>query len=197
MPAHFISYEYSFPGRSTIHIQGLGVVPATGSFSYITTEPQLVFEDAETHAEIANSPLRETVIAAAKPPLDQMPKEEEFSQSLREFAWTSKHSVLVQVTSVISRHFRYQSRESQGITYLRTTFAPVPLPGTSEGVLCRVALLVTIPSGGASAVRLDVHSMVQEGRSHSDEFRPATDPAMEAAANAYVDRLVAEIRTGG
>jgi hypothetical protein len=78
-----ISYQYQFPDRETVHIKGLGSVPAKGSFAYITESPSLVFEDMPNGAVVAAVDLKETVAVAARPPLNEIPDESEFDLAFR------------------------------------------------------------------------------------------------------------------
>jgi len=71
-PAHSIAYEYEFPGRAFVHVNGLGTVPGRGSYRYLTLEKTLEFRDPATGEVLRQVPLVETVIVAAKPPLTEV-----------------------------------------------------------------------------------------------------------------------------
>src|SRR5437870_10533867 len=43
--AYSVSYEYDFPGRSSVHVKGLGEVPAKGSLHYLSVDKELEFSD--------------------------------------------------------------------------------------------------------------------------------------------------------
>jgi hypothetical protein len=196
-PAYSISYEYAFPGLSAIHVAGLGVVPPVGAFHYITTLEQLTFEHPATREVLASPRLRETVVVAAKPPVTEIPNENDFSPAFRAFTWDARQSLLERANAILGRHFRYLPRESKDVTYLTTTFAPLPLRGVQEGVLGQVALLMSFPYPASAAGSFDfrVQSLVKEGRSHSDDYRPTNNPIFVKAADILVDQLIAEMTT--
>lgn len=54
-----VSYTFSFPNRTTVYIEGLGTVPATGRYTYMTRAPDIVIRTAE------NGPVLSTIDAAA------------------------------------------------------------------------------------------------------------------------------------
>jgi hypothetical protein len=84
-PALSVTYEYDFPGRSSVHVGSLGTVPARGAFSYIATDKRLVFTDPTNGNVLADVELKETVIVAARPPLTQIPSEHDFDPAFRSF----------------------------------------------------------------------------------------------------------------
>src|SRR5439155_18613012 len=77
-PGMFFPYRYDFRGRRTVYIKGLGTVPGRGEFEYLTREPGLEVRDAPGGAVLASVQLKETVVVAAKPPLNYVPPEKEF-----------------------------------------------------------------------------------------------------------------------
>jgi hypothetical protein len=200
-PAHSVDFEYDFPKQPRVFVKGLGVVPPKGSFRYLTADGQLEFRDSPSGAVLAAVSLHETVIAAAKPPLNLVPNEKDFSSAFQSFPWEGSASFTESSNSVLNRHCRYLPREEKGVTYLLTTFAPVPLPdnpGLPQGVTAQVALLISFPHDATSRRSFfHVQSVVREGRSHSDEYRVTTDPAILAAADSFISTLVAEMKTQG
>jgi hypothetical protein len=130
-----ISYQYQFPDRETVHIKGLGSVPAKGSFAYITESPSLVFEDMPNGAVVATVDLKETVAVAARPPPNEIPDESEFDLAFRAFPWGSKDSLARKANTVLAKYFAYQPREVDNVTEFLTTFAP--FDGGTAGIETR------------------------------------------------------------
>ena len=98
-----IEYEYRFAGFDKVHIDGLGTVPAQGSFKYITEASSLVFSDVSNGKMLSRVELKETVAVAAKPPLNKVPADEEFDPSIRVFRWTSGDSFSVRAGAVLGK----------------------------------------------------------------------------------------------
>lgn len=188
-----IDYRYVFPGRSTVHIDGLGDAPASGAFRYVTREPSLSIRDRRGGAVLATIPLAPTVGLAARPPLSRIPDRTAFGSAFRAFRWTSAAPLTERSNAVLSRYFAYEPREVDDVTEVATTFTPIKGAGARPAV-GRLAMLITfpyLPKDGAFGVR--VRTVVEEGRSKSDEYRPASDPELLKAANAFVDQVTREL----
>jgi hypothetical protein len=190
-----ISYQYQFPGRETVHIKGLGTVPAKGSFAYITESPSLVFEETPNGGVVATVDLKETVAVAAKPPLNEIPNESEFDPAFRAFPWEPKSSLEGRANVVLGKYFAYQPREIDNVTEFLTTFAPLDKTLDGQRIIGRVAMLLAFPyektRAGNFTVR--VRTLVQEGRLRSDVYKNAVDQAVLRAATEFVDKVMSEI----
>jgi hypothetical protein len=194
-PGYSIVYDYEFPQRSSVFVEHLGTVPAKGSFRYISTDKQLEFRDGPGGDVLATVPLQETVIVAAKPPLMEVPDESQFPAAFRELIWDSSNSLHERANTVLGKFFRYDPRNDKGVVYLRTTFTPLPLGSVPDGVTAQVALLLSFidrPEAGKYSFR--IQSLVREGRTHSDEFRPTSNPAVIRSADLFVNTLIAEMK---
>jgi len=194
--SYSIDYSYVFPGRDSVHIKNLGVVPARGSFHYISHERELQFRDTTSGEILRTVALDETVVAAGGTPASEIPREGEFPPEFRSFAWTSRSSFQERANLVLNKYFRYWPRESDERIHLATTFTPLHL--RNPEVLGKVALLLSFPSqAGSRGFSFQVHSLVREGRTHSDYYLPTENTAILAAASQFVDQLVTELNTGG
>jgi hypothetical protein len=190
-----IAYEYEFPQRASVYIEHLGTVPAKGHFRYISMDKQLEFREGPKGNTLATVPLQETIIVAAKPPLMEMPDESEFPEALQEPTWDSPNPLHERANEVLGKYFHYHPRSDKGVVYLRTTFTPLPLIGVRQGVTAKLALLLVFPDHPEPGkYSFSVKSLVREGRTHSDEFRPTTDTAVMGSANLFVSKLVAEMK---
>jgi hypothetical protein len=197
-PALAVSYQYSFPAVTVIHISGLGVVPATGTFRYISGDTNLEFSDVDTGKIIMTQPLLETAIVSAKAPLTEVPNIESFPIAYKAFTWRSQKSLQSIANAVLGNYFRYLPNERDHIVFFETTYAPVPSPGLSSNVLAQVALLLSFPyDSDGEKYSFRVQSILREGRSHSDDFRATDNPQITKAADAFVDGLMAEMQRAG
>jgi hypothetical protein len=189
-----IDYEYRFVGRQVIHIEGLGEVPAEGSFKYITEANTLVFSDASSGTTLASVKLKETVAVAAKPPLNKVPADEDFDKSIRVFRWSSDRSFQARAGAAIGKYVSYEPREMGGITEFATTFAPIEATTGDSNVPGRVAMLFSFPyDKDPTGFSVHVRILAQEGRPKSDEYRNSGDPAILKSANEFVDKIVGDL----
>lgn len=197
-PGFSIAYDYNFPQRSSVYLKGLGMVPASGSFRYLTTDTNVEFRDAPGGAILASVPLQETVVVASKPPLLLTPQNGEFPDSAQTFIWDSSNPLQERAEAVLNKYFHYTpSTDCREMAYLRTTFTPLDLKDVGPGVKAEVALLISYPctpSGGKYPFQ--IKSLVMEGRSHSDDFRVTSDPSIVRSADGFVESLIAEMKAG-
>jgi hypothetical protein len=196
-PGYSIAYDYDFPERETVYIDHIGVVPAKGSFHYISEGTRLEVRESPDGKILAEVPLRETVIVAAKPPVLGVPDEDAFPNVYQSFIWDSKRSLTERANNVLNKAFHYHPQFEQGVTRLKTTFTPLPPEGLSAGTTAQIALLLSFPFDPESGrYSLHVQSLVMEGRSHSDRFEPTSNPVILHSADDFVRHLVAEMKTG-
>lgn len=197
IPGLSIDYEYDFAGRSQVHIDGLGIVPASGHFQYVTTNTELIFSEVGTTsgAVLLRIPLHPTLSVAAKPPLTEIANITEFPLAFSAYPSSASAPPLpIRMNAVLGQHFRYRPFESDGRTFIVTTFAPLPLRGVREGVVAEIALLLSFPyDRDTGQYNFHIQSLIREGRTHSDDFRPTTDDTIVSAARAYVDGIAKEL----
>jgi hypothetical protein len=100
--------------------------------------------------------------------------------------------------TVLGEYFHYLPRINNDVTFLATTFAPIPLQGVANGVLGQIALLFSFPYDvAASQYAFRVQSLVREGRALSDQFRATTNTAILSSGDRFVDKLVGEMKSIG
>jgi hypothetical protein len=194
--AYLVSYSYDFGRMDRIYIEGLGVVPAKGSYHHLVPGSELAFWDADKRTILKRAALVETVSVAARPPLNVVPTNDEFPPSYRSFPWQSSKSLQERANTVLGKYFNYLPRDDNQITYLSTTYAPLQLASemTRSGVVAHVSLLLSFPHdvvGDKYIFR--VHVLTKEGRTLSDEMRATTNEKLISAANKFVDDLVVEL----
>jgi hypothetical protein len=194
--AYSIAYEYDFPNRSVVYIEHLGEVPAQGHFAYISPDQQLEFRDLTDGKVLATVPLHETMFLAAKPPLIEIPDERSFPEAQQTLRWDSRSSLHQRANDVLAQYFYYRPRTDKGVVHVTTNFTPLSLVDVRQGVVAKMALLLQFPDAPKTqSHEFTVQSLVLEGRSHSDEFRPTTNPTVKAAADKFVARLISEIKS--
>lgn len=199
IPAYLISYKYEFSNRPTVYLRGFGTLPAKGTFVHLIKDLQLDFRDSVDGPQLVTVPLKPTVIVAAKPPLNEVPGENQFPSGYRSFTWDQLISLQERANAVLGQYFHYLPHENNKLTYLATTYTPLSLDKklADNGVLAQLALLLSFPYDPATGrYSFHVQSIVQEGRALSDRFESTGNSAIVKAADAFVDKLVAEMKVG-
>jgi len=195
-PAYSITYEYRYPDHTSVHIANFGVAPASGKFNYLTTDQSLTIYGEGGHL-LTSVPIRETIISAAKPPLNEIANETEFPSAHRAFPWRDRATFLARANSVLGRYFRYRPSERDGKTFIITTFAPLEVPSARRGIIGQIAVLLSFPyNPEGDSYYFRVQSLIREGRTHSDEFHLTSDAGLTRAGAEFVDQLVTELTQG-
>ena len=198
-PGYLIVYDYDFPKRDWVYIKGLGTVPAKGSFRYLTTDKQIEVRDKPAGKTLASVPLQETVIVAAKPPLLSTPQLEDFPRDSQSFNWDSPKTLQERAQTVLNTYFHLVPNDEceKDVAHIRTTFTPLDTKDMPTGVTAQIALLLSFPcSPKTSKYAFQIQSRVMEGRTHSDIFRPTSDPTVVHLADTFVKGLVTAMKTG-
>ena len=197
-PGYSIAYEYDFPKRDSVYIKGLGTVPAKGSFRYLTTDKQIELRDKPAGELLAIVPLQETVVVAAKPPLLSTPQLEDFPRDFQTFNWDSPKTLQERAQAVLNKYFHLVPNDEceKEVAHMRTTFTPLDAKEVATGVTAQLALLLSYPcSPKTSKYTFQVQARVMEGRTHSDVFRPTSDPTIVHLADTFVQSLVTAMKT--
>lgn len=198
-PGYSIAYEYDFPKRDWVYIKGLGTVRAKGTFRYLTSDKQIEVRDSPAGEILASVPLHETVIVAARPPLLSTPQPEDFPRDSQIFNWDSTQTLQERAQTVLNRYFHLVPDDEcqKEVAHIRTTFTPLDPKDVPVGVTAQVALLLSFPcSPKTKKYAFQVQARVMEGRTHSDVFRPTSDPAVIHLADVFVQGLVTAMKTG-
>jgi hypothetical protein len=199
-PAYLVSYSYNFEKLHSVYIEGIGIVSGKGSFQYLSTAQELEFRDPTTDAVLERVPLKETAAVAAKPPLNEVPTENQFPPGYRSYTWELPISLQDRANTVLAKYFNYQPHENDKLTYLATTYTPLVLDKklTEKGIQAQVALLLSFPyDSGAGKFSFHIQYLAKEGRALSDELRLANNGEILAAAKDFVDGIVAAMKSKG
>jgi hypothetical protein len=195
-PAYLVAYHYKFADRTAVRIRAIGVVGAEGAFEHIVRDKTIDFLDVSTSGLLASIPVKPTIVVAAKPPLNEVPKAEAFPAPYRAYTWTQSTALPPPLDATLRKYFHYLPYEHDGRTYFATTYTPLKLAPelTKNGVLAQAALLLSFPyDGEKKGDTIHVQQLVKEGRSHSDEFRVTSNQQIVSAAEQFVDGLIAEL----
>ena len=145
-------------------------------------------------------PLTPTLVVAAKPPLNEIPGENQFTGGFRAFPWGLPASLQERADAVLGKYFHYLPLQNKDVTHLTTTFTPLQLSKklSDSGVLAQVSLLITFPfNPAANKYEFHVQSLVKEGRALSDDLRATNNSEIVQAADSFVDGLVQEMKSQG
>lgn len=196
-PALRVAYRYEFHGKQTVYIRGLGMVAARGEYEYLTRDASLQVRDAPDGAILADVPIKETVVVAAKAPLNYVPPQQEFPAAFRSEVWSSAASLQDRVNAVLRKYFSYMPSDDNKVNYVATTFTPLQVDKLPAGATAQLALLISFPhDAAANRYSFRVHSLVEEGRLLSDDTRPTSNPNIQKSADRFVDQLINEIKMG-
>ncbi len=194
-PAYLASYEYDFPGISHVRIPGFGVVPGKGNFEYLVRGTELEFQDPTNGVVLLRKTLYEKAIVAATPPLTEVPDESLFPLAFQTYYSAASHALPAAANVVLRKYFRYLPHESEKKTYLVTTFTPLDDSNLPPTIRSKVALLLSFPYDiHEDKCSFHVQSLVYEGRSHSKDFRLTTNELIVKNANAFIEKLAAEMK---
>jgi hypothetical protein len=193
-----LSYDYDFSTATSVYINGIGTVPAKGEFRYFTADTTLQFRDRADGNILKNIQLQETLVVAAKPPLNIIPNERDFEPGFRSFIWNPSRSLIERANAVLGNYFHYLPRVENSTTYLVTTFTPLQLQSQLQAIPAQLALLLSFPyDSRIGEYTFRVQELVQEGRPLSDEFRNTNNSTIIQAADNFVNKLIEEMRAQG
>ncbi len=198
-PAYLVSYSYDFEKLRSVYIKGVGVVSSKGNYQYLSTAQELEFRDPTTDDVLERVPLQETAVVAAKPPLNEVPTENQFPPGYRSYTWELPMSLQERANTVLAKYFNYLPHENNKLTYLATTYTQLPINKklTDRGVQAQLALLLSFPYDPLTGrYSFRVQSTIKEGRALSDELRPTNNAEILAAANDFTDKIIAELKAG-
>jgi hypothetical protein len=198
-PAYLISFSFDFGPMSSVYVKGLGLIPSTGNYQFISNQQELLFSDPTTGAILERLPLKETTVVAAEPPLNEIPRDNQFSQGITAYTWDSHASLQERANAVLAQYFNYFPHENAKLTYLATTYTPLPLDKkfTDQGITAQLALLLSFPYdpvGGKYSFHIQYST--REGRALSDDLRSTDNKEILQAAKIFVDRIVTEMKAG-
>ena len=187
-----LAYTYSFPGRQSVYIKGVGTVPASGSFEYLSMDRRLEFRDASDGSVLLHVPLNNPEKLLGRETTD-VPSNGEFPAAARNGRWTGPGSFPVHAERVLSRSFSFGSvvSEVDGQVMRTTTYHAIDVPASPLKV--NVAVKVTYPAAPKrTGHAFSLHVLVKERRSRS-EWRPAESEDALRAVETFIASLLAAL----
>jgi len=190
-----VSYEYEFPQRRTVFIDGIGVVSARGQLTYLSSDPVIRFLDGFGGRVLHTARIEDPVRVMGGNSSD-LPRESEFPEAYRQGRWLGHQPFADATISILDRYFpagyrAYRRADRQQFLTMFSTLPPV-----SDRVTARVAVLVSSPAdASAHDVVFTLQVSAWERRSHS-EWRSELTAESEAAVQKFVTELLAAFQRG-
>lgn len=189
-----VDYSYSFPGRTLVHIRGVGTAPAEGRFQYLTLEREIVFLDGPDGTVLARLPIEEPVHFMGTESVT-LPDPAAFSAAALEGIWKSSESFQLHALDVLNRKFKSGRRvfeDSEKLNNYLTTFTS--LEGLPENLRGEVAVMVLhrAPAGN-EPLNFRVRFASRERRSHTG-WRTEVSEEVRKKAEDFVHALLKELQ---
>jgi hypothetical protein len=199
-----ISYDYEFKGRTTVYVKGIGVVPAKGQFSYMTSEAQLEFRESMTGPVITTVQLEETIRTQGSDSTE-FPEESKFPNFFRSGTWTQPATFPIATVKVIQKYFPsgYTARQTGQVNSFITTYRNLQVPNPNNDVnitnlRSQIALVVSQPydpSGNGFTYRIQFVARDRPRLSTTWRYGDERNGATITAAQVFVDAVIAELET--
>jgi hypothetical protein len=191
-----VSYDYDFRGRRTVYIKNLGVMPASGQLSYLTTDPILDFKESADGVSLATVSVEETNISMAADSTE-LPREADFSKGLVDGPTMPLENIASAIVEVVQRHFPsgYRPNQVGDVLHYVTTYRTLPI--RNSNLRSQIAVDVSQPylTVGDRA-RLRVQVAIRDRPRLSDTWRYGDNRNQSTieAGNALVAQIVEQLR---
>lgn len=197
-----ISYSYEFKGRTTVHVKGIGTVPAKGAFSYMTSEPQIEVRASADGPVLATVPLEETIRTQGSDSTE-FPEESKFPTFFRSGSWTPPATFPGAAIKVIQKYFPsgYNPRQTGQVNYYVTTYRNLQVPNPNndsaiQNLRSQVAIIVSQPyDQTTNSFTYRIQFIARDRPRMSTTWRYGADRhrATEMAAQQFINELIAEL----
>lgn len=188
---YLLSYSYSFKGRRTVNIQGVGTVPATGKQRHLFTEEYLTFTD-----ESGNVLTKVRLRPNKQPPegggLD-LPNDSDFSQFVSDIT-QDQANFLPKALRTLNEWFAsgYTIKQDGGVTSFVTVYREVEgLPSHLRGEIAVRMSYPFDPSGNQFYFR--VYTSPRLYPKKSDDPAPQTAATLKVF-EAFARRLLGDLK---
>lgn len=190
-----VAYQYDFPERKTVYIDGVGTVPASGKLSYLTSGDAIQFRESFGGQTLRSVRIEDPVQLMGGETID-LPKESDFPEAYRQGHWAGERPFGAGAISVLDRFFPsgYRAYRRADRQEFLTMFAT--LPPVQGGVRAQVAVLVSSAANGdPHNLTFTVQYTARERRSHT-EWRKELGDRTQLAVQAYVGEVLKALETG-
>ena len=204
--AYDVAYQYSFDDRDSVFIQGLGLVPASGSFRYTASTPELKFLSARDGSPILEVALAQTDIVMGSEENDFVDTSH-LAGSYRTGTWRPAKSFPGAAQKLIQQYYRggYKPSSNGMMMQYPTTFRALGV-GDPQ-VRADIGLLIEFAdSMGAARPRLrddelmfNVKYEIRERPRLSTAIRYNSDvnPATRSAAESFIEEVMKALSQPG
>ena len=188
-----LSYQYRFPGRSTVYVEGLGLVRASGELTYLTSDSELRFRESAGGRILTTVPLKETIVLQSGS-APEMPSPDEFGDATLEGVLPRDALFFEKSSRILNTTFPsgYSVRRADDVNTYVTTWTK--LSGWADlHLLGQIAVAISHPyEARDSSTRFRVKFVARESRSSSPTWRSAGQSVNDAAV-AFVNTLIARL----
>lgn len=190
-----VSYEYDFPLRDSVYIDGVGTVSAQGQLNYLNSGESIrildKFGGQTLHTVTIEDPIRLMGGDSA-----DLPRESDFPEAYRQGRWSGTRPFADVTLAVLDRFFPngYRAYRRTDRQHFLTMFAT--LPPVSERVRAQVAVLVSLPvDANPRDLAFTLQFSARERRSHSEWRRELADNT-QGAVHAFVTQVLTALENG-
>jgi hypothetical protein len=189
-------FTYSFPLRETVYIEGLGEVPASGRLSFFGRSTPKVLDPATRKSLDYDQSWTRVFPGYPDGKLYSLPEESDFPAAGRDIEWPPRANAQLISMRVLNRwRTGYFPYERDGKYYLRTVLVPFPSPIKRR--VTALSLMVSHPHTTSKTRLLRIQSLVRMWRHREPEDLLPVGQSIQEAANAQVDRFVADLLAEG
>lgn len=184
-----VSYSYKFSDRASVYVDGLGTLPASGMFKYLTALPRLTFRESAGGPLLVTIPLKETIKSMGGGGVEFPPASSFAAAPSRYGEWSSSTSFARHAMRVLDKYFvsGYEAFPCDDRQCYRTTFRVIPLPRNRK---VKVAVIISRPSpesGVPDSFRLQYRAYQKTGSGLWDE---EIEEAPRTALDGFINELL-------
>lgn len=188
---YWLTFSYEFRNRDTIEIREIGVVPASGTRSYISYEKAARFRDS-IGGSFVTVPLKET-----RPPEGSSvdaPQEGEFKPSGQSDVRRSPEPMRDHFEAVLNQWFSgYLPQTANGSHVYISTYRP--LEGIAPNLQAQIAVRISFPTRPINgSTRFRVQFLVRQKPLKSDIWKFEMSSRTQRAAEQFMQRLITKIK---
>jgi hypothetical protein len=193
-----IGYRYEFPGRESVFIENIGLVPAKGRLTYFSYDSNLIFRESSSGRILIMVSLLGPEVHTSVVSGPDFPDASEFSKSYRTGRWTSSTSFQSIANDLLNKTFLsgYRAYSANNVNYLQTTYTP--LRDLPPNLLAQIAVLVSHPyNPGNKQFEYHVQFVVREKRIQSGSWRYEIGEDSRKSAEQFISQLISKLEESG
>jgi hypothetical protein len=195
-----VAFNYSFKGRDSVVIKGLGLVEPSGSFSYSANLPEIIFLSPDDHVELLRVNLVKTDVGMGSA-AEEYVKDEMFSQNMRTGRWMPAGTFVTTAQNLIQHYYPqgYRLGGDDNTSRLYTGFRSLPIQDSQTRAYIGLLIEYPQPAGKnspqiqpADELEFRVRYALRERPRLSDSYRynDQVTASTSAAAGAFLDEVM-------